>query len=145
DFGLARAVDDASLTSSGTVAGTPMYMAPEQAAGEHVDHRADLFSLGSVLYAMCTGRPPFRASGSMAVLLRVKAEEASPIRQSNPQIPEWLVDIIAKLHAKKPEERFHTAKELADLLGAKLAQVQATGRAASVIGPAGSDRKDRSP
>src|SRR5712692_8182360 len=68
DFGLARAVDDARLTQSGVVAGTPLFMAPEQARGEPVDRRADLFSLGSVLYAMCTGRAPFRASGSMAVL-----------------------------------------------------------------------------
>ena len=61
DFGLARAANDASLTYSGVIAGTPMYMAPEQTQGEVVDHRADLFSLGSVLYTMCSGRPPFRA------------------------------------------------------------------------------------
>ena len=61
DFGLARAADDASLTQSGVIAGTPMYMAPEQAQGEPLDSRADLFSLGSVLYTMASGRPPFRA------------------------------------------------------------------------------------
>jgi serine/threonine protein kinase len=71
DFGLARAADDASLTQSGLIAGTPMYMAPEQAQGRATDQRADLFSLGSVLYVMCTGRPPFRASNAMAVLKRV--------------------------------------------------------------------------
>src|SRR5262249_15361329 len=70
DFGLARTADDASLTQSGIIAGTPMYMAPEQANGEAIDQRADLFSLGSVLYVMCTGRPPFRASTTMGVLKR---------------------------------------------------------------------------
>ncbi len=124
DFGLARAIDDASLTQSGVIAGTPMFMAPEQAAGEAVDHRADLFSLGSVLYTMCTGRPPFRASGTMAVMKRVIEETPTPIREINPEIPEWLCDIIAKLHAKKPEERFQTAKEAADLLGQHLAHLQ---------------------
>ena len=61
DFGLARAADDASMTQSGTIAGTPMYMAPEQALGHKLDKRADLFSFGSVLYQMVSGRPPFRA------------------------------------------------------------------------------------
>jgi hypothetical protein len=124
DFGLARAVDDASLTQSGVVAGTPLYMAPEQARGEPVDQRTDLFSLGSVLYAMCTGRAPFRASGSMAVLKRVCEETPSPIREINPAIPASLVAIIDKLQAKDPEDRFQTAAELADLLSRHLAHVQ---------------------
>ena len=71
DFGLARAADDAGLTQSGVIAGTPLYMAPEQAHGDPLDYRADLFSLGSVLYALCIGRPPFRAPTTMAVLKRV--------------------------------------------------------------------------
>ncbi len=120
DFGLARAADDASLTQSGVVAGTPQYMAPEQAAGEAVDQRADLFSLGSVLYAACTGRPPFRGRHTLAVLRRVCEEQAHPIRELNPDIPEWLCRIIAHLHAKDPAERFQSAREIADLLGEHL-------------------------
>ena len=80
DFGLARAVDDASLTQSGVVAGTPQYMSPEQARGEPVDHRSDLFSLGSVLYFMCTGHSPFRACSTPAVLRRVSDERPRPLR-----------------------------------------------------------------
>src|SRR5262249_62383738 len=68
DFGLARTADDVQLTQNGVVAGTPEYMAPEQARGQAVDHRADLFILGSVLYACCTGAPPFRAPTALAVL-----------------------------------------------------------------------------
>jgi serine/threonine protein kinase len=124
DFGLARAVDDASVTQSGVVAGTPQYMAPEQACGGAVDHRADLFSLGSTLYTMCTGHAPFRADSAMAVLRRVCDEQPRPIREINPDIPEWLLVIIAKLHAKEPCNRFQTAAEVADLLGRCLAHLQ---------------------
>src|SRR5438552_6838361 len=124
DFGLARAVDDASLTQSGVVAGTPLYMAPEQARGEAVDHRADLFSLGSVLYAMCTGHAPFRADGTLAVLKRVCEDTPRPIREINPDIPDWLCAIITRLHAKDPAERFQSAAEVAELLGQYLAHLQ---------------------
>ncbi|MBA4063478.1 MAG: hypothetical protein C0501_07150 [Isosphaera sp.] len=116
DFGLARAADDASLSQSGVVAGTPMYMAPEQARGDTLDHRADLFSLGSVLYVMCTGRPPFRASGTLAVLKRVCEEDPRPIREVIPEVPEWLCRIVEKLHAKDAAGRYQTAREVADVL-----------------------------
>lgn len=124
DFGLARAVDDASLTHGNVVAGTPQYMAPEQARGEPMDQRADLFSLGSVLYAMCTGRAPFCASGTMAVLKRVCEESPGSIRAANPDIPEWLVAIIAKLQTKDPAGRYQSAAEVADLLEQCLRHVQ---------------------
>jgi uncharacterized protein YkwD len=124
DFGLARAVDDASMTQSGTVAGTPMYMSPEQANGDTVDARSDLFSLGSTMYAMCTGHPPFRASTSMAVMKRVTEEQARPIRESNPEIPDWLEAIVGKLHAKKPTDRFQSATGVAELLEQHLAHLQ---------------------
>jgi hypothetical protein len=124
DFGLARAADDSSLTQSGVIAGTPLYMAPEQAQGEAIDQRADLFSLGSVLYVMCSGRPPFRAPNTLAVLKRVAEDTPRPIREIIPEVPKWLCAIVAKLHAKKPEERFGSAKEVADLLARHLAKLQ---------------------
>src|SRR5262249_18843931 len=86
DFGLARACDDTRFSQPGVVAGTPEYMAPEQARGEAVDQRADLFSLGSVLYALCTGRHPFRGGGTLAVLQRVCQDTPRPIREINPDI-----------------------------------------------------------
>jgi Protein kinase domain len=124
DFGLARAADDASLTQSGVIAGTPAFMSPEQAQGRQVDHRSDLFSLGSVLYAACTGRPPFRASTSMGVLKRVCEDTPTPVRETNPEVPDWLVALVAKLHAKDPAARFQSAAEVAELLGQFLAHVQ---------------------
>ncbi len=116
DFGLARAADDASLTQSGVIAGTPLFMAPEQARGEALDHRADLFSLGSVLYTMCSGRAPFRAAGTLAVLKRVAEDTPRPIPEIAPEVPPWLCDLIARLHAKDPGDRVGTAREVADLL-----------------------------
>jgi WD40 repeat protein/serine/threonine protein kinase len=124
DFGLARAVDDASLTQSGVVTGTPLYMSPEQARGEALDSRSDLFSLGSVLYVMCTGRPPFRAENTMGVLKRVCEDIPRPIREVNPDVPTWLEAIVAKLHAKDPAQRFQSAAEVADLLSQHLAHLQ---------------------
>jgi serine/threonine protein kinase/formylglycine-generating enzyme required for sulfatase activity len=116
DFGLARTADDATMTQSGTIAGTPMYMAPEQALGQPLDLRSDLFSLGSVLYQMVAGRPPFRANSAVAVLKRVAEDTPRPIREVIPETPQWLCDIITKLHAKKPEDRFQSAREVADVL-----------------------------
>jgi serine/threonine-protein kinase len=124
DFGLARAVDDASQTQSGIVAGTPQYMAPEQAKGDLVDHRADLFSLGSVIYAMCTGHSPFRAGNTLAVLRRVCEDEPRRMRQIRPEIPAWLDALVARLLAKDPAQRFQSAAEVARRLEECLAHVQ---------------------
>jgi serine/threonine-protein kinase len=123
DFGLARACDDASLTQSGIIAGTPQYMAPEQTRGEAMDHRADLFSLGSTLYAMCTGHASFRAESAMAVLRRVSDDQPRPIREVNPEIPAWLAALVEKLHEKDPNKRYQSAGEVADLLAHCLAHV----------------------
>lgn len=124
DFGLARAVDDASLTQSGVVAGTPQYMAPEQANGDAVDERADLFSLGSVLYTMLAGHAPFRATTTMGVLKRLCDHSARPIREINPDVPDWLVVLINRLHAKRPADRYQSAQEVANVLERGLAAMQ---------------------
>jgi eukaryotic-like serine/threonine-protein kinase len=128
DFGLARAADDASITQSGYVAGTPMYMAPEQAQGEPIDQRADLFSLGSVLYTMCSGRPPFRAANTLAVLKRVVEDTPRPIQEIIPEFPEWLCELISVLHAKIPADRIISAQDVADLFAERLAEFQGLGR-----------------
>ena len=124
DFGIARAVDDVSVTKTGETACTPQYMSPEQAEGKRVDHRSDLFSLGSVLYAMCAGRAAFRGESSLAVLRRVCDDMPRPIREVNPDVPPWLAKIIEKLLAKHPDERFQTAAEVSELLEEHLAQLQ---------------------
>ena len=82
DFGLARAADDASLTQSGVIAGTPQYMSPEQARGEVVDARTDLFSLGTVLYTLLAGHSPFRAETAMGVLRRVCEDTPRPLTEA---------------------------------------------------------------
>lgn len=124
DFGLARTMDEASLTRSGVIAGTPQYMAPEQARGETVDLRTDLFSLGSVLYAMCTGHSPFRAETTMGVLHRICHATPRPIQAFNPQVPLWLSAIISRLHAKQPAKRYHSAADVAEILQRQLVRLQ---------------------
>lgn len=123
DFGLAHAVGEDSPTPSGLIAGTPAYMSPEQARGEPVDHRSDLYSLGSVLYALCTGRTPFRGRTTVEVLRAVREETPRPVREVNPDVPEWLSGLIARLHAKDPADRPASAREVANLLAAQASAV----------------------
>lgn len=124
DFGLARAEDDACLTRSGIHPGTPHYMSPEQVRGEAIDARSDLFGLGCVLYALCTGHPPFRNATSYAVLRRITDDTPRSIRESNPDVPEWLELIVMKLLAKSADDRFDSAEQVAELLEDCLAHVQ---------------------
>ena len=124
DFGLARTVDDASLTRSGTVAGTPQYMSPEQARGERIDERSDLFSLGSVLYFLCTGHSPFRSETLYGILHRIGTIDVRDIREVQPSAPAWLQNLIRRLHAATPEDRFDSAAKVAQLLEKCLAHCQ---------------------
>jgi hypothetical protein len=135
DFGLARAYDDVKITQTGFVPGTPLYMSPEQARGEPVDHRSDLFSLGGVMYAMCTGRAPFDGSTPFVVLKHVTEEAPRPIREINPAIPEWLVAVVEKLLAKNPEDRYQSAAEVVELLIARLVELHHTTQTAVATAP----------
>ena len=122
DFGLARTIDDATMTRTGTITGTPEYMSPEQARGDSVDCSSDIFSLGSLLYTLCAGRPPFRAKTPFGVLRRITDTEPRSIRESNPETPIWLCELITRMHAKSPQERPHSA-DVRDLLENCLAHV----------------------
>ena len=124
DFGLARLIDDASLTRTGVIAGTPEYMSPEQAKGDSLDERSDLFSLGALMYAAATGHPPFRASTSYGVMRRITDDDPRPIREINTQIPQWLESFIFKLLSKDPKDRIGSASEVERLLKESLAHLQ---------------------
>jgi serine/threonine protein kinase/WD40 repeat protein len=120
DFGLARALqgEEASQTRSGALVGTPAYMAPEQAQGQAVDNRADLFSLGCVLYRLATGRPAFAGNDVFAIVLAVATSQPPPPRELNPALPAPLAALIARLLAKRPEERPPSAQAVAEELRA---------------------------
>jgi serine/threonine protein kinase len=124
DFGLARTVDDATLTRTGTLTGTPHYMSPEQAGGQNVGPRSDLFSLGSVIYFMCTGRPPYRGDSPMAVLNRICHEPHRPLDDVNPDVPIELAELVDRLLAKDPAHRFAAASEVEARCAALLSDVQ---------------------
>jgi WD40 repeat protein len=111
DFGVARAVgDDAHLTQTGAIIGTPAYMAPEQAQGKPVDQRCDLFSLGCVLYCISTGQLPFKGSDTFSILTALALENPPPPASLNPAVPKELSDLVMRLLAKEPEERPQSAQ-----------------------------------
>jgi serine/threonine protein kinase/regulation of enolase protein 1 (concanavalin A-like superfamily) len=111
DFGMARSLrEDVELTHSGTVMGTPAYMAPEQARGEPIGAAADLFSLGCVMYRLCTGRLPFAGESVMAVLTALSTESPPRPAAWRPELPQGLDDLVMRLLAKQPEDRPQSAE-----------------------------------
>ncbi|MEM6471410.1 MAG: protein kinase [Planctomycetota bacterium] len=122
DFGLARIIDDATMTRTGIISGTPEFMSPEQARGDAIDGKSDIFSFGSLLYMLCTGYSPFRAQTSIGVLRKITDETPRPIRQVNPEIPTWLANIIDDFHQKSAKDR-PTASEAQATLEGCLAHV----------------------
>lgn len=112
DFGLVRGLDDSWLTQDDMISGTPEYIAPEQAAGREVDRRADLYSLGCVMYVLCTGKPPFHDDTPLAILRRVQDEQPASIQVTRPDIPTALCDVIERLLKKDPDARYQNAAEV---------------------------------
>jgi serine/threonine protein kinase len=115
DFGLARPVQSSEpVTQTGLIMGTPAYMSPEQARGETLDARTDLFSLGCVLYELLTSEPPFRGPTAMAQLTALMVDQPKPLREANNQLPVELDDLVRRLLAKKADERPSSAASVAE-------------------------------
>jgi serine/threonine protein kinase len=138
DFGLARqAHDEVTLTRTGAIVGTPAYMAPEQANGDETDARTDLYSLGCVLFHLCTGRLPIQGEGVLPLLAALATTTAPPVRSINPQVPEALANLVDQLLARNPAERPESAQKVMTALSAieaELGRGPATGSMAVNIG-----------
>ncbi len=121
DFGLARVASDANVTRTGMVAGTPQFMSPEQVRGAVVDSRSDLFSLGSLMYAMLTGDAPFRAENVYGTMQRVVHDDPQALHAT---VPDWLQHMVTRLLAKQPKDRIAPAEHVSELLRRELAHLQ---------------------
>ncbi len=114
DFGIARAVSDtqATMTQTAQVIGTAQYLSPEQARGERVDARSDLYSTGCLLYELLTGRPPFTGDSPVAIAYQHVRENPIPPSRVDPEIPSWADAIVLKAMAKDPADRYQSAAEM---------------------------------
>ena len=124
DFGLARITfDNSELTSHGQYVGTPAYMPPEQLRGGKVDARADLFSLGCVIYYMLVGYSPFQGKTQGETIHRILGDESKPLHEIDPSVPPFLSELVSRLLKRDPEERYQSAFEVADVLSRFLSQI----------------------
>ncbi len=114
DFGIARAVSDSQMTMTQTaqVIGTAQYLSPEQARGERVDARSDLYSTGCLLYELLTGRPPFTGDSPVAIAYQHVKEDPVPPSQVDPEVPDWADAIVLKAMEKDPADRYQSAGEM---------------------------------
>ena len=134
DFGLVRAAaEDSGLTMSGMIMGTPRYMAPEQAEGQAVDHRCDLFSLGSMLYHLATGRPAFEGKNITATLLAVTQQEPQALREVDPALDPEFAELVTKLLSKDKDDRPQTAQEVSELFQQLETRQQQTSLSAAAV------------
>jgi serine/threonine-protein kinase len=112
DFGIAR-ITDASRTRTGLVLGTPSFMSPEQLAGQHIDGRSDLYSLGVTLFQLLTGCLPLRADSMAALMYQIANETPPDVRSLRPELPSALTDILGKAMSKAAKDRYQTGAEFA--------------------------------
>jgi eukaryotic-like serine/threonine-protein kinase len=132
DFGIARVQASELRTATGTMLGSPRYMSPEQVGGHPVDHRSDIFSLGSVLYEMVTGRPPFEGANLGVLLGAIQHGATVPPTQVQPGLPASVELVIVRALQKNPEVRYQDAAEMArDLVQCRAALARARGLALS--------------
>jgi eukaryotic-like serine/threonine-protein kinase len=137
DFGIAKLIGESVLTRAGSLLGTPFYMAPEQTRGQEVDARADVWSLGAVLYQMLTGRCPFAGGSDAAVVYAVLHRDPEPLAHLRPEVPPEIARIVARMLEKEPERRYADAGEaLAELR-------RAQGLASATISRVPADRNPR--
>ena len=118
DFGVAAATQstDTKLTKTGLLVGTPTYMAPEQVLGKDVDARTDIYSLGTIMYEMLTGRPPYSGKDSMSIMYQHVQGKATKVLEKNEKVTEELSDIVSKAMSVKPDHRFQTMAEFMNAL-----------------------------
>ena len=147
DFGISKVRptggETHGLTQTGTILGTPMYMAPEQARGEpDMDHRIDLYAVGAMLYVMLTGKNPFQASNYNALLAKILTEEPPPVDSIVDAVDPHLVRVIDKAMARDRDQRFTSAREFIDALcGESVADLRITGETVPSPGARGGSRR----
>jgi len=120
DFGIARSVESQGMTQTGALMGTPEYMSPEQAKGEKLDHRSDLFTFGIIFYELLTGRSPYKSDTIMGSLMKRLQEPARPPIEADTSVPQDLSDLVSKCLQREPAERCQSAHEIVRALEDRL-------------------------
>ncbi len=143
DFGIARVLGTEHFTHGGYMMGTPAYMAPEQVLGREIDGRADLYSVGVVLYRLLTGRLPFNADTAISMVQMQISEPPTPILSFKPDLPAWCTGVAERALAKSPSDRFQSAEEFRSVLLAAVTP-QALGEMPTLATPTPPGRHARS-